>query len=298
MMCNLRYFSILLLLMMAACAPVPVPIGYYNNCAMDFADSLNRYTMRFSGSKSIADAKDFICGEMRKHADTVMVQSRNVQLNDSLSVTLNNIICKFNAGYHDRVLLYTNYDQNPFSGDTADCASGAALLMSLSRYFAERDPGCGIDIVFFDGRFAYLNDSTINGHLRYCLGAQAWAEDNKEIISQYQYGISVMHPAHKDAFFAIDGNSNHFASRHFYFARSTAKLFDAETLFPEVIATPYYGDNTIVSAVAGVRSFCLAGQYLRNGNAEVIKNDHLKDIDNQRFEIVAKIIIETVYTSH
>ena len=143
----------------------------------------------------------------------------------------------FNTDYRDRVLLYTNYDQNPFSGDTADCASGAALLMSLSRYFAERDPGCGIDVVFFDGRFAYLNDSTINGHLRYCLGAQAWAEDNKEIIPQYQYGISVMHPAHKNAFFVIDGNSNHFASRHFYFTRSTAKLFDAENLFPDVMIT-------------------------------------------------------------
>ena len=297
-MCNLRCFSIILLLLIAACAPVPVQLNHYDNVAMRYADSLSRYTMRYSGTESILAAKDFICGNMRTIADSVIVQSHDVRLSDTANVTLNNIVCKFYPSYKERVLLYTNYDQDPSNDDTVDCASAAALLMSIAQYIKDNDPGCGIDIVFFDGRYAYLNDTTVNTHLRFCLGAQAWAEANKDILPQYAYGISVMHPAHKDAVFVIDGNSNHFASRHFYFARSTAKLFGAESWFTDVIASPYYGDNTIVSAVAGVRSFCIAGQYIKNGNPVEIKNNHPQNIDNQRFEIIAKIILETLYTSH
>ena len=298
MMCNLRYFSIVLLLCIAACAPVPVAINHYENAAMAFADSLNRYTNRFSGTESISAAKDFIIRNIRGNSDTVEVQSHKVRLNDTTEVVLNNIMCRFYPDYEKRVLVYSHYDQNPNSGDSTDCASGTALLMSLSRYIADNDPGIGVDIVFFDGRYAYLNDSTVNSYLRNCLGSQAWAECNKDKVSTYQYGISVVNPAHKDAYFVIDGNSNHFASRHFYFARSTASIFGAEYMFPEVIALPYYGDNTIVSTISGVRSFCLAGQKLKNDNAEEIKNDNIQDIDNQRFEIIAKIIIETLYTSH
>ena len=298
MMCNLRYFSILLLLYIAACAPVPVPINHYDNNAMEFADSLNRYTNRFSGSESIFAAKDFICRNMRSTAHSVEVQSHPVRLSDTAEVTLNNIVCKFYPDYEKRVLVYSNYDQNPDSGDSTDCSSATALLMSLSRYIADNDPGVGVDIVFFDGRHACLQDTTVNSYLRCCLGSQAWAQSNKDKVSAYQYGISVANPAHKDAFFVVDGNSNHFASRHFYFARSTASIFGAEYLFPEVITMPYYGDNTIVSTISGVRSFCLAGQTLNNGNAVIIKNDNIQDVDNQRFEIIAKIILETLYTSH
>ena len=298
MMCNLRYFSILLLLYIAACAPVPVPINHYDNNAMEFADSLNRYTNRFSGSESISAAKDYICRNMRGTADTVEVQSHNVRLDDTTEVVLNNIMCRFYPEYEKRVLVYSHYDQDPYSGDSADCASGTALLMSLSRYIADNDPGVGVDIVFFDGRFACLDDTTVNQLLRFCQGSQAWAEYNKDKVSVYQYGISVVNPAHKDAYFVIDGNSNHFASRHFYFARSTASLFGAENMFPEVIAPPYYGDNTIVSTISGVRSFCLAGQALHEGYNQEIKNDNIQYLDNQRFEIIAKIIIETLYTSH
>ena len=297
-MCNFRYFSILLLLLITACAPVPVQLNSYDNVAMRYADSLSRYTMRFSGTESIFAAKDFICRNMRTTADSVIVQSQNVKLNDTANVTLNNIVCKFYPLYEERVLLYTNYDQDPQNADTVDCASAAALLMSISHYLKDNDPGCGIDIVFLDGRFAYINDTTLNPFLRYCQGAQIWAKQNKDISSQYKYGISVMHPAHKDAVFVIDGNSNHFASRHFYFARSTAKLFGAESLFPDIIDTPYYGDNTIISTEGDVRSFCLVGQHSLNGEPFDIKNDRLQDIDNQRFEIIAKIILETLYTSH
>ena len=297
-MCNLRYFSILLLLCVAACAPEPVQLNHYDNVALSYADSLSRFTMRYSGTESIIAAKDYICGNMRSTADTVVVQSHDVRLSDTANVTLYNIVCKFYPAYQERVLLYTNYDQDPDNGDTLDCASAAALLMSVSQYIADNDPGIGVDIVFFDGRHAYLQDTTVNGYLRYCLGSQSWAEFNKDNVSAYQYGISVINPAHKDAFFVIDGNSNHFASRHFYFARSTASIFGAEKLFPEVIALPYYGDNTIVSTISGVRSFCLAGQTLKNGNVEEIKNDNIKYIDNQRFDIIAKIILETLYTSH
>ena len=106
--------------------------------------------------------------------------------------------------YRQRVLLFANYDQNPKSGDTTDCASGAALLMSLSHYIASHDPGVGVDIVLFDGRYAFNRTNGVNAHLRHCLGSQAWAARHKEETSDYQYGISVSHPATKGTVFAID----------------------------------------------------------------------------------------------
>ena len=47
-----------------------------------------------------------------------------------------------------------------------------------------------------------------------------------------------------------------------------------------------------------VRSFCIVGQKSVNGVPFDIKNDYIQDVDNQRFEIIAKIILETLYTSH
>ena len=133
---------------MAACAPVPVAINHYENTAMAFADSLNRFTNRFSGSESIFAAKDFIIRNMRNTANIVEVQSHNVRLDDTTEVVLNNIMCRFYPNYDKRVLVYSNYDQDPDSGDSTDCSSGTALLMSLSRYIADNDPGIGVDIVF------------------------------------------------------------------------------------------------------------------------------------------------------
>ncbi len=281
-----------------SCSPVPVQLDNYNDVSMNVADSINRFTCRYSGSESLLKAKDYITDYLNRAGGKVLVDTETMTISEIDSVTLYNIVCKFYPEYHQRVLLFAHYDQNPQSGDSTDCASAAALLMSIAHYFAQHDPGWGVDIVLFDGRYAYNNTAGVNSHLRHCLGSQAWAQRHKSEISDYQYGISVSHPATKHSKFVIDGNSNHFASRHFYFARSLAPLFHAEDLFPDVIANPFYGDNTIVSAVAGVKSFNLAGALINSNGIEYPKNDNLQDVDNQYFEIIAKIILETVYTSH
>ncbi|MBO7143017.1 MAG: M28 family peptidase [Bacteroidales bacterium] len=294
----LRFVLILSVLYSVGCAPVPVKLDSYSNVAMEIADSISRFERRFSGTESLSASKDYISAYLTAAGGSVSVEPEAMDISSTDRVTLYNIVCKFYPDYRQRVLLFANYDQNPKSGDTTDCASGAALLMSLSHYIASHDPGVGVDIVLFDGRYAFNRTNGVNAHLRHCLGSQAWAARHKEETSDYQYGISVSHPATKGTVFAIDGNSNHFASKHFYFARSLAPLFGAEELFPDVIANPFYGDNTIVSVVAGVKSFNLAGTTISFPDTEDVQNDNLQDIDNQRFEIIAKIILETVYTNH
>lgn len=287
-----------LFLWYVGCAPVPVQLENYNNVALDIADSLNKITKRYSGTENILLAKDYITQYMSKLGCSVSVERESMPISSTDSVTLYNIVCSFYPENKNRVMLYTNYDQNPRSGDSTDCCSAAAMLMSLSHYIAENKLDKGVDVVFFDGRYAYDSCVGVNSHLRFCLGSQAWALRHEKESSRYDYGISVSHPATKNTVFPIDGNSNHFASRHFYFAKSTAKLFDADTLFPDAIVSPYYGDNTIVSVLGGVLSFNLAGSKVSGSKVAAPSNDNIQNIDNHRFEIIAKIILETLYTNH
>ena len=295
---KIRILVVFIILWCVGCAPVPVQLGNYNNVALEIADTLNKITKRYSGTEQIQLAELFISQYMSGLGCTVTTKGETMPTSPTSSVTLYNIVCSFYPENKHRVMLYTNYDQNPLSGDSTDCGSGVALLLSLSNYIAENKPDVGVDVVFFDGRYAFDNREGINSHLRYCLGSQAWAKRYSEKSSRYDYGISVSHPATKNTVFPIDGNSNHFASRHFYFAKSTAKLFNADTLFPDAIVSPYYGDNTIVSTLGGVHSFNLAGCSVSGSRAVSPKNDNIQDIDNQRFEIIAKIILETLYTNH
>ncbi|MCQ2973756.1 MAG: hypothetical protein MJ211_02970 [Bacteroidales bacterium] len=255
---------------------------------------IGKFTNRFCGTENRDSAMNFIFLNMKKYSDTVYIQTF-----DCDSLKIHNIIGKINPQKQERILLYTNYDQNPEKKDSIDYNSAIALLITLSKTIKENPIDKGFDIIFFDGRYLLNTQSDINHYLAYCQGSQLWTKNyltNKNI--NYEYGMCLVNPTSKGTTFITDGNSNHFASKHLKFLKIVAQKNGLENLFSDIISRPYYGDNTIISSIAGIRSVNLVGTKIINEKPEYIEYENINDINNQEITNILKIILETLYTNH
>lgn len=82
---------------------------------------------------------------------------------DNTGLEAKNIIGSFNPENNKRILLFAHWDSRPYSDhdpDPAnhrkaidgadDGASGVGALLEIARQIGQKDPGVGIDIIFFD----------------------------------------------------------------------------------------------------------------------------------------------------
>lgn len=150
----------------------------------------DKVTSRFSGPKTAFDAQatmgyvktqldfgprvpgtpahvatgDWIIAEMKKRADTVIVQSWTQATPKGVQLPLRNILARINPSATQRVLYLTHWDTRPVADEDTnfgnrtqpfaganDGASGVALLMGLADAFKKTPPSVGVDLLFVDG---------------------------------------------------------------------------------------------------------------------------------------------------
>jgi hypothetical protein len=137
------------------------------------------------GSKAHQVCLEYLEKELEKFGQSVERQSflgRNPVSGKSYNLT--NLIVPFWQDRQRRVLLCAHWDTRPWADQDPDPdnhntpiigandgASGVAVLLEICRILALRDPGIGVDVVFFDGE-----DMGRAGILdEYCLGSRWYA---------------------------------------------------------------------------------------------------------------------------
>ncbi len=150
---------------------------------------------RNPGSEGHQRCRQFLVRELSRFAARVQEQPfMHYDEVRGLSLTLTNIIARFNPGVEPRILLCAHWDTRPMADrdpektnrkkpipGANDGASGVAVLLEIARQLSQNPPAIGVDIVLFDGE-----DYGREGHLEeYFLGSRHFVKNNKGFFPRY-----------------------------------------------------------------------------------------------------------------
>jgi len=132
--------------------------------AMGYIKTQLDFGPRMPGSAGARKTGDWIVAEMKKRADSVIVQSWTHVTAQGDTLPLRNVFARFNPKATQRVLYVTHWDTRPKADEdfnmgnkqlpipgANDGASGVALFMALGDVFKKTPPSMGVDLLFVDG---------------------------------------------------------------------------------------------------------------------------------------------------
>lgn len=132
--------------------------------AMEYVKTQLDFGPRVPGTPAHVKTGDWILAEMKKRADTVIVQSWTQATPQGQQLPLRNIFARINPAATQRVLYATHWDTRPVADEDPnfgnktqpfpganDGASGVALLMGIADALKKTPPSVGVDLLFVDG---------------------------------------------------------------------------------------------------------------------------------------------------
>ena len=154
-----------LLLSLSACERFSGPrTSFSGEAALGYVKSQLDFGPRVPGTAPHRRTADWIIAEMKKRADSVVVQSWTHVTAKGDTLPLRNIFARINPSAQQRVLYVTHWDTRPFAEEDPnlgnkrlpipganDGASGVALLMGIADALKKTPPIYGVDLLFVDG---------------------------------------------------------------------------------------------------------------------------------------------------
>ena len=154
-----------LLLSATACDRVRGPrTPFSGETALGYVRTQLDFGPRVPGTPGHRRTADWIAAEMRKRADSVIVQSWTHVTANGDTLPLRNIFARINPQAPQRVLYVTHWDTRPTADEDPnlgnkrlpivganDGASGVALLMGIADALRKIRPIYGVDLLFVDG---------------------------------------------------------------------------------------------------------------------------------------------------
>jgi hypothetical protein len=138
--------------------------GFDGQAALGYVKTQLDMGPRIPGTEGHRRAGDWIVTEMRKRADTVVVQEWKHVTAKGDTLPMRNIIARFRPAEGARVLYITHWDTRPTSDEATDPAqrqlpvpgandgaSGVGLFLALGDVLRKTPPEFGVDLLFVDG---------------------------------------------------------------------------------------------------------------------------------------------------
>jgi hypothetical protein len=160
-----RRLLIVTALVFVACKGKEPKAGKFDGeAALQYAKAQLDFGPRIPGTPGAQRAGDWIISEMKKRADTVIVQAWTHTTLDGRQLPMRNILARYNPGASDRILYVTHWDTRPISDGAEnlgerqmpvpganDGASGVGLFIALGDALKKNPPPGGVDLLFVDG---------------------------------------------------------------------------------------------------------------------------------------------------
>ena len=132
--------------------------------AMGYVRAQVAFGARVPGTAPHRAAGDWLVAELRKRADTVLVQEWTHTTADGQRLPMRNILARFRPADARRVLYLAHWDSRPRSDNESDPAkaalpvpgandggSGVAILLGVADALRKRPASVGVDLLFVDG---------------------------------------------------------------------------------------------------------------------------------------------------
>jgi Zn-dependent M28 family amino/carboxypeptidase len=166
-------FCALMLATLMACdrGEATVSSPFNGDTALGYVRTFMDFGARVPGTDAHQRAGDWITAEMRQRADTVIEQVwthttsiARPSAPAGTTLTLRNVLARFNPMAEERVLYVTHWDSRPVAEKSSaeaqrnqptpganDGASGVGLFLALGDVLKATPPGLGVDLLFVDG---------------------------------------------------------------------------------------------------------------------------------------------------
>ena len=154
------------------------PVEFNGQTALSYVAKQMSFGPRIPNKPGHQQEADWLLTELRKRADTVIVQAIEHRLKTGETLHLRNFFARFNPAATERVLYLAHWDTRPMADKSQnlaaqrmpvpganDGASGVAVLMGVADALKAKPPAIGVDLLFVDGEdygdFADTNDVLI-----------------------------------------------------------------------------------------------------------------------------------------
>jgi glutaminyl-peptide cyclotransferase len=154
------------------------PSEFSGPTAFTYVEKQMAFGPRIPNKPAHDQAADWLLGELRARADTVVVQEINHRLSNGQVLHLRNFFARFKPQATERVLFLAHWDTRPMADKSQnlgqqrmpvpganDGASGVAVLLGVADALKAHPPATGVDLLFVDGEdygdFADTNDVLI-----------------------------------------------------------------------------------------------------------------------------------------
>lgn len=149
----------------AGCARNDAPAGPFDgDRALAYVRTFMEFGPRVPGTEAHRRAGDWIAGEMRSRADTVIEQRWWHRTQRGDSIPLRNVLARFRPMAEERILYVTHWDSRPVAEKARDPerareptpgandgGSGVGLFIELANHLRATPPSVGVDLLFVDG---------------------------------------------------------------------------------------------------------------------------------------------------
>ena len=241
--------------------------AFDGDAALDYVSQQMAFGPRIPGTQTAAKAGDWIEAEMRRRADTVIVQRWDHVTADGRKLPMRNIFAQFRPEATERVLYVTHWDTRPVSDaeldpvrrqlpvpGANDGGSGVGLLLALADALRKTPPTVGVDLLFVDGEdYGTFDGSGPNGYgTDVLIGSQYFAKNPP--IAGYMPIFGILWDMIGDSDLRILQEPNSLAGAREVVSRvwETARALGYGSIFLDQQSTPITDDH-IPLLQAGMR---------------------------------------------
>lgn len=270
---------------------------------------------RVPNSQAHKACADYLAAELKRFGAKVYEQDMILTAYDNTNLQTRNIIGAFNPDSSKRILLFAHWDSRPYSDhdpnpanhrkpiDGADDGgSGVGALLEIARQIGQKDPGVGIDIIFFDAE-DYGTPEFVDTYKAdtWCLGSQFWAKNPHVPNYKADYGILLDMVGTKNAAFFKEQTSMRYAARIVEMVWNTARDLGYGKYFINSAGGPITDDHEYV--IKGRNIPCIdiinldPDSNTGFGSYWHTQEDTMDNINRETLKAVGQTVLEVIYNN-
>lgn len=175
---------------------------FCRDSAFSFVKSQCDFGPRVPNTPAHEACAAYLVSQLKRLGAEVVEQKAVLTAYDGTQLKSNNIIGSFFPEKGNRVIFFSHWDSRPFCDQDEDKsnhrkpvmgandgASGVGVLLEMARVIQQREPLCGVDVVFFDSEdygAPYFFEGKADND--WCLGSQYWSR-NPHYKEKPRYGV-------------------------------------------------------------------------------------------------------------
>ncbi len=292
--------------------PVSEPPTFNEDTAYSLIQKQVNFGPRYPNIPAHDSCAQFLKNKLIGYGFNTHIQEGKVIAFNKAPLIAKNIIAKYNPDSSYRILLAAHWDSRPFADrDTEnqnkpilaadDGGSGVAVILEIARQIQLKNPGIGIDIVFFDAEdYGKPSNLEINSETQedtWCLGSQYWAKNRNEKFTP-KFGILLDMVGSKGAIFPKEGNSMYYAQQQTNKLWQKAIAMGYGEYFKDTEIYGLIDDHLYTNKLAAIpcidiinfnpatRSF---------GTYHHTHKDNMEIIDKTTLKVVGQVLLEVIY---